>query len=295
MSVTKVPESMIDLTALSTIPTTGAANVFNATQQIKSSDAGATAGPTLELYRDSASPAAADDIGQIAFQGEDSAGNLENYARLKAVITDPTSTSEDGKLVLQTVVAGTLAARVNVGGGLWAEGVTGGDPGAGKANFSEVQVAGVALRSRIVQVVNTQTGAVATGSTVIPFDDTIPQNTEGDEYMTRAITPTSASNLLKIEVVFNCAVSALAQVCVALFQDSTANALATMTPSRVEAAGVQTSCCFIHYMTAGTTSATTFKVRAGPSTGTLTFNGSGGTRRWGGTMASSITITEIAA
>ena len=89
---------------------TDAANVFTATQQIKSTDAGATAGPTLELYRDSASPAAGDDIGQIPFQGRDSAGNLENYARIKAVITDPTSTSEDAKLVLQTIIAGTLAA-----------------------------------------------------------------------------------------------------------------------------------------------------------------------------------------
>ena len=153
-----------------------------------------------------------------------------------------------------------------------------------------------ANQSRIIQVVHTQTGAVATGSDVIPFDDTIPQqSSEGDEYMTLAITPTSATSKLLIEVVFNCAVSALAQVCVALFQDSTENALATMTPGRIEAAGVQTSCSFKHYMVAGTTSETTFKVKAGPSTGTLTFNGSGGTRRWGGTMASSITITEIRA
>lgn len=120
------------------------ANVFTETQQIKSTDAGATAGPTLELYRDSATPAAADDIGQIAFQGEDSAGNLENYARLKAIITDPTSTSEDAKLAFLTVVAGTLAARFNIGGGLWSEGVTGGDPGAGKINVAELQLAGVA-------------------------------------------------------------------------------------------------------------------------------------------------------
>lgn len=140
---TKVPEALLDTSGFTTIPRIDAANVFSATQQIKSSDAGATAGPTLELYRDSASPAAADDIGQIAFQGEDSAGNLENYARLKAVITDPTSTSEDAKLVLQTIIAGTLAARLNVGGGLWAEGVTGGDPGAGKINVEGLQLAGV--------------------------------------------------------------------------------------------------------------------------------------------------------
>jgi hypothetical protein len=150
-----------------------------------------------------------------------------------------------------------------------------------------------ANRGTIVQVVNTQTGAVATGSDTIPFDDTIPQqSSEGDEYMTLSITPTSAANKLKIDVTFIFAVSALAAVCVALFQDSTENALAVAT-TRVEAAGVMATITFSHYMTAGTASATTFKVKAGPSTGTLSFNGSAGTRRWGGTCASSITITEI--
>ena len=47
-------------------------------------------------------------------------------------------------------------------------------------------------------------------------------------------------------------------------------------------------------MTAGTTSSTTFKGRAGLSAaGTLSFNGFGGARRFGGVMASSITITEV--
>ncbi len=145
MSLTKVPENMLETSGFTTIPRTDNANVFTATQQIKSTDAGATAGPTLELYRDSASPAAADDIGQLSFQGEDSAGNLENYVKLKAIITDATSTSEDGKLAIQTVVAGTLATRVNVGAGIFAEGVTGGDPGAGKANFTGLQIAGAPL------------------------------------------------------------------------------------------------------------------------------------------------------
>ena len=53
---------------------------------------------------------------------------------------------------------------------------------------------------------------------------------------------------------------------------------------------------FTHFMTAGTTSSTTFKVRAGPDTAaTITFNGRDGTnRRGGGRYASFITITEIA-
>ena len=55
---------------------------------------------------------------------------------------------------------------------------------------------------KIIQVVNTQDGAVATSTITIPMDDTIPQNTEDDEYMTLTITPNSTSNKLLIEVVF---------------------------------------------------------------------------------------------
>jgi hypothetical protein len=48
-------------------------------------------------------------------------------------------------------------------------------------------------------------------------------------------------------------------------------------------------------MTAGTIIATTFKVRVGCSgAGTTTFNGVAGGRIFGGVMASSITITEVA-
>lgn len=146
----------------------------------------------------------------------------------------------------------------------------------------------------VVQVVNTQTGAVASGSTTIPYDDTIPQNTEGDQYMSLAITPTAAANILKIDVVFNWATNANVHAIVALFQDSTANALAAVldfTNSSFEAAK---PCTFTHYMTAGTTSSTTFKVRAGmESAATLTFNGVTAARKLGGVNASSITITEI--
>lgn len=147
---------------------------------------------------------------------------------------------------------------------------------------------------KLAQVVNTQTGAVATGTTAIPHDDTIPQNTEGDQYMSLAITPTSATNKLKIDVVlFAGATNASQWMTAALFQDTTANALAAgMVFDATATAGL--CIVFTHYMTAGTTSATTFKVRAGrDGAGTTTFNGQSGGRMLGGVLASSITISEI--
>lgn len=146
----------------------------------------------------------------------------------------------------------------------------------------------------ILQIVNYQTGAVATGTTAMPQDDTIPQNTEGNEFMSLSITPTSATNKLKIDVVYNVSwATSGTNVQAALFQDSTANALIAQTIAIKDAANP--SCGqFTYYMTAGTTSATTFKFRAGGNAGsTVTFNGASGVRLFGGVYYSSITITEI--
>jgi hypothetical protein len=147
----------------------------------------------------------------------------------------------------------------------------------------------------VIQQVNVQDGAVATGTTVIPFDDTIPQNTEGDEYITLAITPTDANNILKIDVVVHVASSAANNtMTAALFQDSTANAIATSYSTLPNVANNMTSIVFSYRMVAGTTSPTTFKVRIGGSlAGTTTFNGQSGARRMGGVSMSSTTITEL--
>jgi len=146
---------------------------------------------------------------------------------------------------------------------------------------------------KIVQVVNFQTGEVATGTTQIPTSDSIPQNTEGDEYMTLAITPTSATNKLLIEVVMHISSLATSNATSALFQDTTADALAVMNQV-VSGASHNQAISFNHYMDAGTTSETTFKVRGGTNAvQTTTFNGQNSTRLFGGVMASSITITEM--
>jgi len=153
------------------------------------------------------------------------------------------------------------------------------------------------VTGKVLQVVNFQTSAVATGTTLTPNDDTIPQNTEGTEFMTLAITPTSASSKLKIDVATFICGSDTIRLTTALFQDSTADALAAVmsTPGFANIGGSGPS-GFTHYMTAGTTSATTFKVRiGGNSSVTITLNGQSGTRRFGGVASSSITITEVAA
>lgn len=150
---------------------------------------------------------------------------------------------------------------------------------------------------KVVQVVNVTDGTVATGTTQLPGDNTIPQNTEGVEFMTLAITPNSTSNKLIIDIRMSLAHSSSSSgVNAALFQDTTVNALAAFFTGKGSGTNDECSISFTHYMTAGTTSSTTFKVRAGSgAAGTTTFNGSSGTQKFGGVQASSITITEIEA
>ena len=151
-------------------------------------------------------------------------------------------------------------------------------------------------RVAVQQVVSYLTGAVATGTTAIPFDDTIPQITEGDQYMSLSITPKSATSKLIIDVVAYVSFSSAgAWIPGALFQDSTANALASIVYhlANSDSSCIDAPLVMRYVMTSGTTSATTFKFRAGASGGTLTFNGVSGNRYFGGTMASGIIITEI--
>ena len=149
------------------------------------------------------------------------------------------------------------------------------------------------LPGETVQVRRTQTGAYATGTTTIPIDDTIPQNTEGTEVMTQAITPRSSLNKLLIEHIGFYGHDATGTVGAAIFKDSTASALAVM-GSTIPVSTYIATIAVAHLMTAGTASSTTFKIRAGSgNAGTLEFNGAAGIRRYGGVAASSLQVAEI--
>lgn len=165
--------------------------------------------------------------------------------------------------------------------------------GAGVASWSAVSSIG-----RLVQSVWTSyTGAVSINA-AIPIDDTIPQNTEGVEVMTQAITPTSATNALEITCFIPYTLGpSSGHFIAALFQDTTANAIAAQVIDyNVTASESEQSCrYFFHKMLAGTTSETTFKLRLGRINATTTyFNGTGaGGREFGGVQYAWISIHEI--
>jgi hypothetical protein len=151
------------------------------------------------------------------------------------------------------------------------------------------------VKPKIIQIVETNVSSVATGSTAFPVDDTIPQNTEGTEFITLSITPQKATNKLRIDVIWNgSATGTNTNIGMGLFQDSTANALAAVLAPKNDTSTSVSQIQLSHYMTAGTTSVTTFKIRVGDNSGnTITFNGVSGGRIFGGIMSSSIIITEF--
>lgn len=144
---------------------------------------------------------------------------------------------------------------------------------------------------KVIQVAHFQTGEVATGTTLVPIDDTIPQNTEGDQYLSLSITPKNADNDLYVEVVLNLFSTVSIIMVSALFKDADANAIAACINQSNSAENLQI--IFRHKIIAGSTSAQTFKVRAGGHVAnTTTLNGRAGVRVSGGALSSSITITE---
>jgi hypothetical protein len=153
-----------------------------------------------------------------------------------------------------------------------------------------------AFGGRVLQIVESVSSSVATGSSQIPQDDTVPQITEGDEYITAAITPHSASNklLVEFEGLFSGSASGVF-IAIALFQDSFADAVAAtiVASSNInQASPVRLS----HYQQASGTSLITFRVRAGGEAATVvTFNGQAGTRIFGTLSKSRLRITEIVA
>lgn len=125
---------------------------------------------------------------------------------------------------------------------------------------------------KLAQVVTAS--SVTSGSTTanIPFDDTIPQNTEGLEILTLAITPTNASSTLQITATVAVSGGGLVSVAGALFVDSTANAIAANL-NTVGGLGYFSFLTVVASISASSTSARTYKFRIGNSTsGTVYYN-----------------------
>ena len=158
-----------------------------------------------------------------------------------------------------------------------------------------------AIQTQIGNVVQIQTTTHSTyaslGNTGIPIDNTIPQNTEGTELVTVSITPASASSVILILAEAPLFTSGSSEPTIlALFQDSTADALAS-TFQYTSGANYQ----LFYSTSSGSTSARTYKLRVGlgntnptnTPTGTLYKNGDSGGQILGGALVARLTAIEL--
>jgi len=133
-----------------------------------------------------------------------------------------------------------------------------------------------------------------TTTATIPYDTSIPQQTEGAEILTCSITPTRAdSNLLiTIRTYLSETVNTGTQVVGALFRDATADAIATGLAVD-SSTSINASEVFIQIRVPSTsTTATTFKLRVGNDIGSCRWNGRLATQYYGSTNLTSIHIQE---
>ncbi len=81
---------------------------------IENTDAGLDTAPDLVLYRNSASPAQNDNLGNLEFRGENANDDPYTYAQILARIETTTDGSETGVLDLMASEAGTSASRIRL-------------------------------------------------------------------------------------------------------------------------------------------------------------------------------------
>lgn len=198
--------------------------------------------------------------------------------------------------VIYTGTAVTDKPMIIVGYADWNSGLA--SPGTWNSAPSKVQPfhAGIPLPGSLVAIDSSELVTVATGTTTIPADDTIPQNTEGDEYLTLSVAPVSPCNVVQIRCDTHVASSATGGMSLALFQDTTADAIR----SRLITIGATGSIFDLHLDSLPikplTGSSTTWKMRAGlNNAGTTTINGAGGARFHGSAMVTSLVYEEIMA
>lgn len=151
-----------------------------------------------------------------------------------------------------------------------------------------------------LQQVRTSTSALFDVGTAIPYDDTIPQQTEGDEILTLAITPIADDSVLFVEASITGNVDSTSRECsAAIFRDATAGAIAAAEIGRTASGDSTDDAIFGSirvWVTSGSTDETTFKLRCGSETTSgMSINGDGASRLYGGVSSTTLTVTEYSA
>lgn len=147
---------------------------------------------------------------------------------------------------------------------------------------------------RILQDLTAVNTTYSTITTAMPFDDTIPQISEGGQILSQAITPTASGNKIKVcAVVYLCSDPPTTSIA-ALFDGNTSAVRAAF--YALDSANRVVPLVLEYEFTSSGTSPITFTVRGGNNTGSSTYvNGRSGGRVLGGVVACTLNIQEISA
>ena len=133
-------------------------------------------------------------------------------------------------------------------------------------------------------------------TSAIPQDNTIPQNTEGTEFTTLAITPQASDSTLYIDfLVMGSLTNNSTNITVCLFKDSDANALQVV--NNTCNTNTEMFPLILQFAeTSGTTSAVTYKIRFGlAGGGTVYLNSDQSSDVYSTAQSAIFTITEVSA
>lgn len=256
---------------------------------IVSTDAGATEAPTDDLYRNSASPFAADLLGARTWSAKSSTGVKRVVAKIRALYDTVTNAAESASLIFQTIISGTLATRMTLSNGLWMVGATGGDKGAGTVNATAFYQNGTALATvaKVISIVQATPYTANTDlATTIPLDDTIPTLTEGTQILTLSATTTTTTQ--KILVEFNGYGETGNQALITALNDGSSTIKTALMKGD---GGTYIPIVLKHVYSPAATGTFTFNIRVGGSSGTVRMNGSLSARYFGGTEACDLVAT----
>lgn len=256
-------------------------------------------------------------IESVFFQNPNGAGTAWNLAGNSGT-NPPTSfigTTDPKDVVIKTnnneIVRVTSSGNVGIGtpaptAKLEVNGqikITGGSPGDGKILTSDASGTASWQSGSVLQVVYAEVTIPMVGTGTIPFDNTIPQITEGYEFLTATITPKSASSYLLVEVntMMSETVNHSDQLTGAIFRDSNPNAIvAAFTDLSWNSVSVGSANNYSDVpmvlrkrVASGSTASTTFRFRAGANAGPVEINRFGGTQYLGGAIITTMTVTEI--
>jgi hypothetical protein len=204
--------------------------------------------------------------------------------------------SDSAQVFYSAGAAVTAKAYATLGYATWEAGLA--TAGTWSAAPTRIQLFGpdVPLPRTSIQTVRTQLGAVISGATAIPADDTIPQNTEGTQAYSLSIVTSSAANVL--DVSGTCFATHNTgggnYIIGALFVDTVANAVAAVHDYKTTDG---TGACLPMRAQLLASAIAAVKMRFGNSAGATTYlNGiSGGGRVYGGVAGSFLQVEEIMA